>query len=59
MKGLRLYGISKSLQRYISAADPAASELLDESPSITAPDQPHLSAVAQWFDDSQEYRFAV
>lgn len=59
MKGLRLYGISKQLQRYVSAADVSAAELLDTDqfpvPCIT----PSLSAVAQWFDDSQEYRFVA
>lgn len=59
MRGLRLYGISKALQRYISAADVAGDELLDTDqfpvPCIT----PALSAVAQWFDDTQEYRFTV
>jgi plasmid rolling circle replication initiator protein Rep len=59
MKGLRLYGISKQLQRYVSAADVSAAELLDTDqfpvPCLT----PALSAVAQWFDDSQEYRFVV
>jgi plasmid rolling circle replication initiator protein Rep len=59
MKGLRLYGISKSLQRYVSAADVADAELLDTDqfpvPAIT----PAFSAVADWIDSAQEYRFAV
>jgi hypothetical protein len=59
MKGLRLYGISKSLQRYVSAADPTASELLDEALPIAPPQLERLSAVAEWIDSAQEYRFAV
>lgn len=59
MRGLRLYGISQSLQRYIAAADVSLDEMLDTDqfpvPCIT----PALSAVAQWFDDSQEYRFVA
>lgn len=59
MRGLRLYGISKQLQRYISAADAQGDELLETDqfpvPCIT----PALSAVAQWFDESQEYRFVT
>jgi hypothetical protein len=59
MKGLRLYGISKSLQRYISAADVAGDELLDTDrfpvPAIT----PAFSAVAEWIESAQEYRFAA
>jgi hypothetical protein len=59
MKGLRLYGISKSLQRYVSAADVDADELLDTDqfpvPCLT----PALSAVAEWFDATQDYRFTT
>ena len=59
MKGLRLYGISKKLQRYISAADVAGDELLDTDqfpvPAIT----PAFSAVAQWIESAQEYRFTT
>jgi plasmid rolling circle replication initiator protein Rep len=59
MRGLRLYGISKPLSRYISDADVSGDDLLDTDqfpvPCIT----PALSAVAQWFDDTQEYRFVV
>jgi len=59
MRGLRLYGISKSLQRYVSAADPQGDELLDTPPDGEASDQPYLSAIAQWFDEAQEYRFVI
>lgn len=59
MRGLRLYGISKPLSRYISDADVSGDELLDTDqfpvPCIT----PALGAVAQWFDDTQDYRFVV
>jgi plasmid rolling circle replication initiator protein Rep len=59
MKGLRLYGISKSLRRYVSAADVSAAEMLDTDrfpvPAIT----PALSAVAHWIESAQEYCFAV
>jgi plasmid rolling circle replication initiator protein Rep len=59
MRGLRLYGISKSLQRYVSAADVQPEELLDTDqfpvPCIT----PAFSAVAEWCDSVQEYRFTT
>ena len=59
VKGLRLYGVSRPLQRYISSADVTAEELLDTDrfpvPCIT----PAFSAVAQWFDESQDYRFVA
>ena len=59
MRGLRLYGISKSLQRYISAGDVSAAELLDTD-QLASPDMPpSMSAVAQWFDSVQEYRFVT
>lgn len=59
MRGLRLYGISKSLQRYVSAADPQGDDLLDTPPESEVIDQPYLSAIAQWFDEAQEYRFVI
>lgn len=59
MKGLRLYGISKSLQRYVSAADVSDAELLDTeqfpAPAIT----PVVQAVAEWSDAAQEYSFVL
>ena len=59
MRGLRLYGISKQLQRYVSAADVGPDELLDTDqfpvPCIT----PAFSAVAEWCDSVQEYRFTT
>ena len=59
IRGLRLYGISKQLQRYISAADVSLTDLIDTDrfpvPAIT----PALSAIAQWVDASQEYRFTT
>jgi plasmid rolling circle replication initiator protein Rep len=58
VKGLRLYGVSQSLQRYIAAGDITSAELLDTDqfpvPAIT----PAFSAVAEWIDSLQEYRFA-
>jgi hypothetical protein len=59
MRGLRLYGISKPLQRYVSAADPQGEDLLDTVSVSASSDSQYLSAIAQWFDESQEYRFAT
>lgn len=59
MRGLRSYGISKALQRYVKAADPQGDDLLDTSPASEALQQPCLSAIAQWFDEAQEYRFVI
>jgi hypothetical protein len=57
MKGLRLYGVSKALQRHVAAGDVQAEELLDTDqfpvPCIT----PAFSAIAEWAEDLQEYRF--
>jgi plasmid rolling circle replication initiator protein Rep len=57
MRGLRLYGISRQLQRYISAADVQSAELLDREQFPVPVIAPALSAVAEWFDATQEYRF--
>lgn len=59
MRGLRSYGISKSLQRYVKAADPQGDDLLDTPTEGEAIEQPYLSAIAQWFDEAQEYRFVI
>lgn len=59
MRGLRSYGISKALQRYVKAADPQGDDLLDTPPVSEALQQPCLSAIAQWFDEAQEYRFVI
>lgn len=59
MRGLRLYGISKGLQKYISSADVSAAELLDTEQLALPGASPSMSAVAQWFDSVQEYRFVT
>lgn len=59
MRGLRLYGVSKALQQYVSAADPQGDDLLDTSTVQETLERPCLSAVAQWFDEAQEYRFVI
>lgn len=58
MKGLRLYGVSKALQRYVSAADVSAAELLDSDRFPVPVIAPSLHAVADWIEAAQEYRFA-
>ena len=55
----RLVGISSSLQRYVRESDPAGDDLLDIANPALPPDQQCLSAVAQWFDEAQEYRFVI
>jgi plasmid rolling circle replication initiator protein Rep len=57
MRGLRLYGISRQLQRYISDAEVQAAELLDGEQFPVPVMAPAFSAVAEWFDAWQEYRF--
>lgn len=59
MRGLRLYAVSKELQRFVKSADPGESEMLDSpDPNLPANDQT-LSAVAEWFEAFQEYRFVL
>jgi hypothetical protein len=59
IKGARLYGVSKSLQRYVKSTPPTADDLMDSpNPDAPANDQT-LSAVAQWFEVSQDYRFVI
>lgn len=59
IKGARLYGVSKSLQRYVKSTPPTADDLMDSpNPDAPANDQT-LSAVAQWFEASQDYRFVI
>lgn len=59
MKGLRLYGVSKELQRYVSAADVQGDELLDTDRFPVPAIVPSFSAVAEWIEAAQEYRFAI
>ena len=59
MKGLRLYGVSKGLQQYVSAADMQGDELLDTDRFPVPAIVPSLSAVAEWIESAQEYRFAT
>ena len=59
MKGLRLYGVSKALQRYVSAADVQGDELLDTERFPVPAIVPSLSAVADWIESAQEYRFST
>lgn len=59
MKGLRLYGVSKGLQQYVSAADVQGDELLDTDRFPVPAIAPSLSAVAEWIESAQEYRFAI
>lgn len=59
MKGLRLYGVSKALQRYVSAADAQGDELLDTDRFPVPAIVPSLSAVADWIESAQEYRFST
>lgn len=59
IKGLRLYGVSKSLQRYVKSTPMSAEDLLDSSNPDGLAKGETLSAIAQWFEASQDYRFIV
>jgi hypothetical protein len=59
MKGIRLYGISKGLQQYIKSAEITSAELLDTEHFPVPALIPSISAVAEWIDSAQEYRFAA
>ena len=59
MKGLRLFGVSQPLRRYISDADLQKQDLLDLEQFPVPVITPALSAVAEWSDSLQEYSFAV
>jgi hypothetical protein len=59
LRGVRLYGVSKPLQQFVKASDPNVEDMLDVSPAMPTDQSPYLSATAQWFDDVQEYRFAL
>jgi plasmid rolling circle replication initiator protein Rep len=57
MKHLRLYGVSRSLQRHIKEQEVVTDELLDEVSSDAG--NLHFSAVAKWFDAIEEYQFTT
>jgi plasmid rolling circle replication initiator protein Rep len=59
IKGVRLYGVSKSLQRYVKSTPPSADDLLDSCDLDASANDQTLSAIAQWFEASQDYRFVV
>jgi plasmid rolling circle replication initiator protein Rep len=58
IRGTRLFGVSRDLRRHISEGDVVADELLDTDRFPVPVLVPSLTAVAQWFDSAQEYRFA-
>jgi plasmid rolling circle replication initiator protein Rep len=58
IRGTRLFGVSRDLRRHISEAEVVADELLDKDRFPVPVLVPSLTAVAQWFDSAQEYRFA-
>ena len=58
VKGQRFYGLSQELSRYIKAAEPDATELLDASRANDQGGPPVLSCVAEWIEAVQEYRIA-
>jgi len=55
----RFFGVSTDLQRYIKASDPKGDELLDTDRFPVPAIEPSLSAVAEWMDSVQEYRFTT
>ena len=57
MKHLRLYGVSRGLQKHIKSEDLIAKSLFDEQSSTESAES--LMAVAKWFDGIQEYQFVI
>jgi hypothetical protein len=59
VRGLRLLGVSKQLRSYVGETELQKEDLLDGDLLADPSLPPTLSAVAQWFDESQEYRFVI
>lgn len=59
MRGLRSFALSKPLQDFVKAADPAGDELLDAAASGPSDGALTLSGIAQWFEEHSEYRFVL
>ena len=55
MKNLRLYGVSGGLRKYISECESKRNDLLDQSKL----NEDVFSAIANWFNDIQEYKFII
>lgn len=58
IKGVRLVGVSKRLQPYVSAADPTPDEMTDAS-QIAASGGLGLQVVAQWDELGGAYQFEI
>ena len=54
MKGIRLTGVSGSLQPYVSAAEISETEMTDGGESLPVES---LRGTAVWFEDLSEYLF--
>jgi plasmid rolling circle replication initiator protein Rep len=58
MRGLRLIAISKALSRYVGSADMGPTNMFDLQKIEVPPITPTFSAIAEWLESAQEYRFA-
>ena len=57
MAGVRLYGVSKGLRRFIQNGDIKSAELLDDDEGLPDARLPDARAIARWFEDTSEYLF--
>lgn len=57
MGGLKLFTVSKSLRGFISEGLIQEDEMLDANDHLAEGRAPDARAIAQWFDDTQEYVF--
>ena len=57
MAGVRLYGVSKGLRRFIKAGDIKSAELMDDDEGLPDARLPDARAIARWFEDTSEYLF--
>ena len=57
MGGLKLFTVSKPLRRFIDEGLISEDELIDANEHLAEGRVPDARAIAQWFDDTQEYVF--
>lgn len=55
LKNRRLYAMSSRLRQYIKAGDISPDEMTDKATQPLPEGTEKLEAIAQWFEDSQEY----
>ena len=55
LRNRRLYAMSSKLRKYIKSGDIQADELMDKAQEPLPERTEKLEAIAQWFEDTQEY----